>query len=63
MATKNNKKDKNKAIDPVCKMPVDINKAKSNDLTSSRKGKNYYFCSNFDDNLQRDKTYPACSIQ
>jgi len=36
---------KNKSIDPVCKMTVDIRTAKNNNLESSKKGENYYFCS------------------
>ncbi|MCH7850220.1 MAG: YHS domain-containing protein [Nanoarchaeota archaeon] len=36
----------NKATDPVCKMSIDINKAKKKNLTTSKDGKDYYFCSN-----------------
>jgi len=34
------------AIDPICKMKVDIEGAKKKNLVLSKKGKDYYFCSN-----------------
>jgi len=37
---------KNRAIDPVCKMSVDIVTAKGKKLVVTKKGKNYFFCSN-----------------